>query len=120
MATISISNDKITTFPLAFENFATTVVSAPAGDTFAASASSASLLASIGGIAGAPALVLTPKVQAGNGYTVTVTDSLALLPPLVVTVNITPDPVMAASWSVNTGPGATITVAQPVPTAPGP
>ena len=118
-STITISNDKIATLPLVFDNYAGTVVAPIAGDTFAVSSSSASLDAAIGGTAAAPTVVLTPMVQAGTGYTVTVSSAKGLA-PIVLVVNITPDPTLATSMSVNTGAGFITTVVQAVPTAPGP
>ncbi len=116
MAATVLLNNKVTTINLVFENGAGTVVSAPAGDSFTAvSSAPASLGVAIGGNASSPTLVLTPLVQAGVGYTVTVNDTKGIAPS-VVTFNITPDPSIPTQLVL----GFVNTVAQAIPVAPGP
>lgn len=117
MATISILNDKITSVPLIFENTTNQVVSPISGDTYSVVSSSPSLGVAIGGTAATPLLVMTPMVQVGTGYTVTVTDTKGL-PPLVITVNVGPDPALATQMVLNTT--LLTVVSQAIPTAPGP
>jgi hypothetical protein len=117
MAAISILNDKVTSIPLAFENYLGSSVSPISGDSYTVVSSSASLGATVGVISGSPVLILTPMVQAGTGYTVTVSDAKGL-PSLVVTFNITPDPALATQMALTTG--SLSMVAQAIPAAPGP
>ncbi len=118
MVAISLLNDKVTTIPINFLNSSGGSVSAPAGDSWTVVSSSPSLVASIGGTASAPNLVLTPTVQAGSGYTVTVNDAKGL-PALVGSVTIAPDPAVATSM---TFPSYVLwsTAPQAIPANPGP
>ncbi len=116
MATTVLLNNKVTSINLVFENATGAVVSAPAGDSFSAvSSAPTSLGAAMAGNATSPVLVLTPLVQAGTGYTVTVTDTKGIAPS-VFTFNITPDPSIATQLVL----GFVNAVAQPIPAAPGP
>ncbi len=120
MTTISILNDKITTLFVNFQNPTGGSATAPSGDSYTAvSSAPASLSAAIGGTSTFPTLVLTPMVQAGTGYTVTVSDTKGLT-PATISVSITPDPALAA-LAAQLVIGATSSLAsQPVPTNPGP
>lgn len=117
MTTYSILNDKVSSYPLIFENGSSQVVSPISGDTYSVVSSSPSLGAAIGGTAASPLLVVTPMVQAGTGYTVTVSDTKGL-PPAVFTFNIGPDLTLATQMVLNV---ASLTVvSQAIPAAPGP
>ena len=115
MTTLTIYNDKVTSTTIVFENSAGQFTSVPTGDTLSVESSSASLGAAIGGSSSAPLVVLTPKVQAGTGYTVTVTDLFGFT--ATATVNIAADPSLPAQMLIGT---ATTTTSQSIPTAPGP
>jgi hypothetical protein len=116
---ITILSDQVTTVPIVFKNAGGTVVAPIAGDTFTVVSSSASLGAAVvgvGSVAG-PSLVLTPKVLAGSGYVVTVSDT-AGLPVQTLTVTISVDPALATQWSLTVGSPTTVT--QAIPTNAGP
>lgn len=117
MTTVSIYNDKVSSAPLLFQNSVGVTVAAPSGDTLTASSGSASLGAAIGGTTSAPLLVLTPMVQAGTGYVVTVSDTKGL-PAATFTFNITSDPATPTQIALNTL--TMTTVSQAIPAAPGP
>lgn len=117
MADTQLMNDKVTSIPLVFKNSVGTIINAPASDTYTAVSSSASLGVAIAEVAGAPTLVLTPKVQAGLSYVVTITDASGL-PALTGTFDIISDPAVVANWALQITSAST--VSQAVPTAPGP
>lgn len=118
MADFPLANDSIATIPIVTADAAGDFVSPPKGDTFSAvSSNPASLTAAIGTTAtGGPAVVLTPLVQVSPGLTVTVTDSAGLM-QFVLTVDIAAD---VAPKTIALDIAHATTVAQPVPTAPGP
>lgn len=116
MPNYELLNDTIATIPVQTTNSAGVVEPPPTGDTFTAVSS---LPASLGvSIITAPALslVLTPLVQASPGITVTVSDSAGLKVATQL-VDIVAD---ATPTNVILDLADATTVAQPVPTAPGP
>lgn len=115
MPNYELLNDTIATIPVQTTNSAGVVEPPPSGDTFTAVSS---LPASLGvSIITAPlALVLTPLVQASPGITVTVSDSAGLKVATQL-VDIVAD---ATPTNVILDLADATTVAQPVPTAPGP
>ena len=119
MTAISILSDQVYTAPLVFTNGVPATTTAPLGDTFTVKCNSNSLGAAVIGVGSAsgPSLQLTPKVLAGSGYVVTVTDGTGLS-TLTLNVTITQDPAEAATWSINTS--AATTVAQAPPNVAGP
>ena len=117
MANFELANDEIATIPILVDDAAGQPVPAPAGDVFSVTSSSASLGVAIGATAsGAPAIVLTPMVQASPGITVTVTDS-AGLSSFAQLVDIVQDQTPKA---ITLDIADATEVSQPVPTAPGP
>lgn len=80
MANYELADDEVLTATILVRNAAGAVVPAPAGDTFSVTSSNAaSLGVAIGADAnGAPAVVVTPLVQASPNITVEVTDSAGL------------------------------------------
>jgi hypothetical protein len=118
MANFELQDDKVYTIPILTRDAAGDVVAAPAGDTFSVvSSNPASLDATVGADAnGAPAVVLTPMVQASPNLTVTVSDSAGLevdTQGFDIVGDLTPK---AIGLDLS---GAT-TTDQPVPTNPGP
>lgn len=113
-----INDDWVLSIPLVTENAAGGVVTAPPGDTYAASTDSASLAASIGtmGDGNTPALILTPMVVASTGITVTVTDSTGLA-AYVDMWDIVPD---VGPVKLDIDMSASTHIMQPTPTNPGP
>ena len=122
MPNFELPNDEIVTIPIETTNQAGVVEPVPSGDVFSVASSSASLGVAIGVVpagapgAGGPAIVLTPLVQASPGITVTVTDS-AGLQQWVQIVDIVPD---VTDTNIVLDVANATSVAQPVPTAPGP
>lgn len=117
MADFPLQNDKVYTVPIVTLDAAGGAVPAPQGDTFTVTSASASLGATLGQTtAGAPAVVLTPMVQAGTGYEVDVSDS-AGLSVYKGMFDIVPD-VTPVAVSLDTADATT--VAQAVPANPGP
>jgi hypothetical protein len=125
MPNFELANDTIATIPILTPDGEGGFVPPPAGDTFSvASSNPASLGAAIGtvtttegnAVAGGPAVVLTPLVQASPGLTVTVTDSAGLT-AWTQTVDIVAD--LSPKSIVLDVADATQT-SQAVPTAPGP
>lgn len=117
-------NDKVWTFPLNSQNSAGVAQALPGtANPAAVSSNPASLGAAIiatgpptGGITGR-ALVLTPKVQASPGLTVTVTN--AGMAPVIFGVDIVADPDLL-TVAVDTVPADITTAPQSIPVAPGP
>lgn len=117
MADFPLQNDKVYTVPIVTLDAAGGAVPAPQGDTFTVTSASASLGAAMGQTAsGAPAVVLTPMVQAGTGYEVDVSDS-AGLSVYKGLFDIVPD---VAPMAVSLDTADATTIAQAVPTNPGP
>lgn len=80
MPNFELPNDEVVTITIKTTTSSGSVVPVPSGDTFTATSSNpASLGVAVGTDAsGAPAIVLTPLVQASPGLTVTVADSSGL------------------------------------------
>jgi len=117
MANYELFNDEVVTVPILTQDAGGDVVPAPAGDTFTVASSSPSLGVAVTALAsGAPALVLTPLVQASPGISVTISDSKGLKVATQI-VDIVAD--MSPTNIVLDIADAT-KVSQPVPTAPGP
>lgn len=115
---IQLANDTIETITIVTTDAAGATVAAPAGDVFTVvSSNPASLTAAIGtDKSGAPAVVLTPLVQVSPGLTFTVTDSAGLASD-AQGVDIVAD---LAPKAIGLDIADATTVAQAVPTAPGP
>lgn len=117
MPNFELSDDKVATVTILVRDAAGDVVPAPAGDTFSVASSSPSLGVAIGAdAAGAPAVVMTPMVQASPGITVTVSDSAGLM-AFAQVVDIVPD---VAPKAIGLDLANAAEVDQPPPTAPGP
>jgi len=118
MPNFELPNDEVVTIGIETTNQGGTVEPVPASDVFTVTSSKpASLGAAIGADAnGNPAVVLTPLVAASPGLTSTVADSAGLKQAVLI-VDVVPD-VTDTNILLNVS-GAT-SVAQPVPTAPGP
>lgn len=118
MPNFELLNDEVVTITIQTTDSAGTVEPVPVGDVFTAVSSlPASLGAAIGTDAsGAPALILTPLVQASPNITVTVSDSAGLV-QAVQLVDIVAD---VADTNIILDVAAATHVSQPVPTAPGP
>lgn len=117
MANFELANDEVATIPILIDNAAGAAVPAPAGDTFTVTSSSPSLGVAIGATtAGAPAVVLTPLVQASPGITVTVSDSAGLT-SFAQLVDIVQD---LTPKAITLDLADAVEVSQPAPTAPGP
>lgn len=119
MANFELANDEVATIPILVDDAAGAAVPAPTGDTFTVvSSNPASLGATIGVVAGgtAPALVLTPLVQASPGLSVTVSDSSGLA-SFTQLVDILEDTTPKA---ITLDVAAATEASQPVPTATGP
>jgi hypothetical protein len=118
MANYELANDTVATIGIMTTDANGDVVPMPAGDVFTVvSSNPASLTAAIGATAaGGPAVVLTPLVKVSPGLTVTVSDSKGL-PQDVQIVDIVND---VTPRNVVLDLAGAATVAQPVPTAPGP
>lgn len=112
MANYELANDEVATIPILTKDSAGDVVPPPAGDTFTATSSSASLGAAVNGAS----LVLTPMVKASPNITVSVADKSGLIMATLI-VDIVPD--MTPTNIVLDTADATL-ASQPVPTAPGP
>ena len=118
MPNYELMNDQVSTVTIKTTDSSGNTEAAPAGDVFSVvSSNPASLGAVIGTDAsGAPAVVLTPLVQVSPGITVTVSDSAGLA-QFVQIVDIVSD---VAPTNVVLDIADAATVAQAVPTAPGP
>ena len=118
MPNFELPNDEVVTITIQTTDSAGTVEPVPAGDVFTAVSSlPASLGATIGvDASGAPALILTPLVQASPGIIVTVSDSAGLVQAVQI-VDIVAD---VADTNIILDVSAATHVSQPVPTAPGP
>jgi hypothetical protein len=114
MSVINLLNDKVTSIPIVFMNAVGQSEPPMSGDSYSATSSSASLGVAVGSLP--PMLVLTPKVQAGAGYTVTVSDADGL-PALTQIFDIVADTVVT-TMALN--PAGATTLPQSLPTAPGP
>ncbi len=111
-----VYNNKIWTFPLRCQNAAAVSQPFPAGSSFAVvSSNPASLTAAATAVTGGYNLVLTPKVQASPGLTVTVTT--AGMAPAVFMVDIVADPNLLSVVVDTTAPTTTPLA---IPVAPGP
>lgn len=116
MANFPLKNDLVYEVPIQAVNAAGMVEPDP-NDTFLANSSSASLGAAIGQNAnGNPVLILTPMVQAGTDYSVTVSDSMGLK-SVTAMFDIVED---ATPVALQLDVADATTTSQPVPTNPGP
>lgn len=113
-----LKNDTTLTITILTRDAAGATVPAPSGDTFTvASSNPASLGAAIGTDKnGAPAVVLTPLVQASPGLTVTVSDSSGLTQD-VETFDIVQD-LTPTAISLDLADAVTAPQAVPTPTGP--
>lgn len=116
MADFQLQNDLVYTFTIHVEDANGDIVPAPAGDTFSVASSSADLGVATGTDAnGNPAVVCTPLVVSGTGYTVTTSDSAGLKVATNV-FDIVPDTAPTQLVLDTTNPSTT---SQAAPTAPG-
>lgn len=118
MANTLIQNDKIYTFTIHVEDASGDLVPAIAGDVYTVVSSNPASLSAVVGTdaAGAPAVVVNALVAAGTDYTVTTSDSSGLKAATNVFDIVADTAPMALVLDLVDA----TTVAQPVPTAPGP